>query len=829
MKQFRRQENAKIQPGANHESKGVSLSSRSTVSLQPELEMTQPGDAYEQEADKMADRILDHAFAAASPTPYASRPVISRAPSGYASVSVPPSVEAAISSSRGSGFPMPSALKARMESGFGADFSQVRFHTDNAAAQMSSSIRANAFTSGSDVYFASGKYDPSSRSGQHLIAHELTHTLQQSGKVARESSDGGGVNLQIPVRNSVQSNLLKKEKDAKENRCQLYLYYILTHDPEIVKTKLDKDDAKVISRNFTGSINSILRAWEFEHILDEKNLKTAEKYKESDGDYKDYTDWLTDFLAKEYKIFQSDYEGALERALVTLAERRFELYSPKKSVHRLDNYWTSSEDPIRARIYKSLLDETAKDEYTPTPYMIYLSRRYSAFSKRAPETTQSFAAVNAQKQKEKDEREREIKEKEQRENDEYAAFFKYLLQRFFPESNETYWDYVWNREITVKDLGKAFGYNENIYLHAYMAALGVATLMELPPAPATKRDIRMIRHLWEAMMEDLARKKGGNPNDTQSMANAYDRVWEQSMAAGDKFKGYERFVSYERQLLEYIKDKSVYWYDYFELPDFYVSAETCTRVFFTIMTVALSFIPVGAFAGLGGCVAKAAHFFTNKIIPRLVEIALNESYRNAAYNDAEMDLLTNALEVGVEALFGKLPVACESKVGQLLEGAAKDSLQTFATGSSGYLVKYVYGDDVGNWAMITTKGAMEAFAMNLGKGILKEGVKKLAFNSDVQAVKATADKANLDLSEGKITQSDYDDLMARVDQTNDNIDASADFMLQVGEEGVGVVDNALGVSKSITKVHSTQDSSSQEPVSPVFVVPVEELFTIDQL
>ena len=71
--------------------------------------------------------------------------------------------------------------KSEMESGFGADFSNVNIHNDSEAAQMSQNIGAQAFTHGNDVYFNDGKYNPGSKEGKHLLAHELTHTIQQKG------------------------------------------------------------------------------------------------------------------------------------------------------------------------------------------------------------------------------------------------------------------------------------------------------------------------------------------------------------------------------------------------------------------------------------------------------------------------------------------------------------------------------------------------------------------------------------------------------------------------------------------------------------------------
>jgi hypothetical protein len=66
-----------------------------------------------------------------------------------------------------------------MESAFGADFGAVRLHTGGQAAAMSRQLHAHAFTHGNDIYFNAGKFNPDSRDGKHLLAHELTHTLQQ--------------------------------------------------------------------------------------------------------------------------------------------------------------------------------------------------------------------------------------------------------------------------------------------------------------------------------------------------------------------------------------------------------------------------------------------------------------------------------------------------------------------------------------------------------------------------------------------------------------------------------------------------------------------------
>ncbi|SDL82617.1 eCIS core domain-containing protein [Kriegella aquimaris] len=96
------------------------------------------------------------------------------------------SLEGNLNSSKGGGSPLPAATKSEMESGFGTDFSGVRVHNDSNASQMSQNLGAQAFTHGNDIYFNEGKYNPQSSSGKHLLAHELTHTVQQRCSVQRK-------------------------------------------------------------------------------------------------------------------------------------------------------------------------------------------------------------------------------------------------------------------------------------------------------------------------------------------------------------------------------------------------------------------------------------------------------------------------------------------------------------------------------------------------------------------------------------------------------------------------------------------------------------------
>lgn len=188
--------------------------------FQPRLNFGKPGDAYEVEADKMADRIIEKSTV--DKTTFFAPPVqsqVSKVPAAALSAVqnntelltseepdrlqlladdefeevVQPKVdnrqipssgfETQLTGSKEIGSELPAGVKSEMETGFGADFSNVRIHTGNDAVQMSRQIGAQAFTHGNDIFFNEGKFDPSLKTGRHLLAHELTHTIQQGSSV----------------------------------------------------------------------------------------------------------------------------------------------------------------------------------------------------------------------------------------------------------------------------------------------------------------------------------------------------------------------------------------------------------------------------------------------------------------------------------------------------------------------------------------------------------------------------------------------------------------------------------------------------------------------
>lgn len=153
--------------------------------LRGQLQMGEPGDRFEREADQVADKIV-----AQSPTAVAAgeeekiqrskAPGTSGAPGARAGRPSAGAVAPALSRS-GGGQPLPAPVQGEVDAAFGLDLGAVRVHTDDQAAAMSSEINANAFTHGTDIYFARGQFAPATREGRHLLAHEVTHVVQQSG------------------------------------------------------------------------------------------------------------------------------------------------------------------------------------------------------------------------------------------------------------------------------------------------------------------------------------------------------------------------------------------------------------------------------------------------------------------------------------------------------------------------------------------------------------------------------------------------------------------------------------------------------------------------
>jgi hypothetical protein len=206
--------------------------------LQAKLKIGQPGDKYEQKADRVAKQVMrmpelgvqrqvepeEEEQVQTKPvteqiTPLVQRQVeeeeeeeLRRQPieeeeeelqTKTTTGSIPevqPDIESHIHSLKGGGWPLLANDRAFFEPRFGRDFSQVRMHTDTRAAESARAVNARAFTVGQDVVFGTGQYVPGASGGRRLMAHELTHVVQQS-----KSHNGQSLN-----------NIIQK---AKGNTC----------------------------------------------------------------------------------------------------------------------------------------------------------------------------------------------------------------------------------------------------------------------------------------------------------------------------------------------------------------------------------------------------------------------------------------------------------------------------------------------------------------------------------------------------------------------------------------------------------------------------------
>jgi len=154
--------------------------------VQPKLEVSSPDDPAEKEAERMAEAVIRMPEGEGDKRP----------PSQGLIDTVGPSVGRSVQGGRqsgggdgdalenqigslGSGRPLPDGVRSEFEGKMGRDFSGVRVHTGDTADEVLRSINAKAFTHGFDIAFKSGNYDPDSRDGKKLLAHELTHVIQQ--------------------------------------------------------------------------------------------------------------------------------------------------------------------------------------------------------------------------------------------------------------------------------------------------------------------------------------------------------------------------------------------------------------------------------------------------------------------------------------------------------------------------------------------------------------------------------------------------------------------------------------------------------------------------
>ena len=177
------------------------VSQTAAPAVQMKMAVNQPGDPFEREADRTADRVMRMPTPAESALQRQTNSTLQRkddeklqkAPAskeklqrdGSGAPNITGATQSSIQSQTGGGQPLSSDVRGFMEPRFNADFSNVRVHSDPESASLSNQLSARAFTYQNHIFFSRDQYQPGSSEGRQLLAHELTHTIQQGHAVQR--------------------------------------------------------------------------------------------------------------------------------------------------------------------------------------------------------------------------------------------------------------------------------------------------------------------------------------------------------------------------------------------------------------------------------------------------------------------------------------------------------------------------------------------------------------------------------------------------------------------------------------------------------------------
>lgn len=215
--------------------------------IQPKLKVGTVSDRYEQEADRIADQVMrtpemgQRQPVTTTETPveqaFQPKPLSHPTCSSETQTDLHPLIQS-------QGNPLPDQLRTFMESRFHHDFSQVKIHTDSQAEKSAQAMNARAFTVGQHVVFGRNQYSPHTAAGKKLVAHELTHTIQQQKTTIQSIG-------QTPP--TIQRVAVEGEEEGKSNSCE----GTSRHGPGEFRTLRNDTTAKIweisnfdISENF---------------------------------------------------------------------------------------------------------------------------------------------------------------------------------------------------------------------------------------------------------------------------------------------------------------------------------------------------------------------------------------------------------------------------------------------------------------------------------------------------------------------------------------------------------------------------------------------------
>jgi len=202
--------------------------------IQAKLKIGQPNDRYEQEADRVADHVMRMPEGKLLPVngqsssvqrkplcPECNEKEEDESPSvmpksaGNQTPQITSGIRSQIQSLQGGGQPLTQSARSFFEPRFGRSFANVRVHTDSNAATAAKAINAKAFTKGKDIAFGTGQYSPGTNTGKQLMAHELTHVVQQNASGREILQLNGDKKTQVKVK--TERGVTKTPEERKNN------------------------------------------------------------------------------------------------------------------------------------------------------------------------------------------------------------------------------------------------------------------------------------------------------------------------------------------------------------------------------------------------------------------------------------------------------------------------------------------------------------------------------------------------------------------------------------------------------------------------------------
>ncbi len=268
--------------------------------IQTKLKISQPGDKYEQEADRVAEEVVRRIH---NPQPETLQrqpflededeqlhrkstvqsPISSLHPvSARDSLTVSPNLETAIQHARNGGQTLPEQVREPMEQVFGADFSRVRVHKDSRSERLNQSLQASAFTIGYDIFLGTRTCDPGSKEGKRLLAHELAHVLQQNNKVLQQGRNNESLHHNSSfspfVRNSVEEASVQREVSPDYERYLLTISDEIGLQRELERIEGEFQDVELNSDRFYNLMDEQRAVWgRLNDLREEETLSNIEE------------------------------------------------------------------------------------------------------------------------------------------------------------------------------------------------------------------------------------------------------------------------------------------------------------------------------------------------------------------------------------------------------------------------------------------------------------------------------------------------------------------------------------------------------------------------